>query len=120
MSVCLSCGACCGAFRVDFHPAELAGGAFAWFGGVPVDMTLPLTPALVRMRGTDGVDGPPRCVALAGTIGGGAEHSVHCTIYPQRPGPCREFEAGSAACNRARRRYGLSPLDEDDGPASVS
>jgi uncharacterized protein len=111
MSVCLSCGACCCAFRVDFHPAELAGGPFAWEAGVPPEMTVPLTPALVRMRGTDGVDGPPCCVALAGTIGG-PEPSVRCTIYPQRPGPCREFEAGSTACNRARRRYDLPPLAE--------
>jgi hypothetical protein len=34
VSPCQSCGACCASFRVDFHPAELAGGAFAW-GGVP-------------------------------------------------------------------------------------
>ena len=26
MSVCQSCGACCASLRVDFHPAELAGG----------------------------------------------------------------------------------------------
>jgi Fe-S-cluster containining protein len=28
VSPCQSCGACCASFRVDFHPAELAGGAF--------------------------------------------------------------------------------------------
>ena len=33
VSPCQSCGACCASFRVDFHPAELAGGAFAWDGG---------------------------------------------------------------------------------------
>ena len=43
MSVCQSCGACCAAFRVDFHPAELAGGAFAWGAGVPREMTVPVT-----------------------------------------------------------------------------
>jgi hypothetical protein len=35
MNVCQTCGACCASFRVDFHPAELAGGAFAWGQGVP-------------------------------------------------------------------------------------
>jgi uncharacterized protein len=109
MSDCLSCGACCATFRVDFHPAELAGGAFAWAGGVPYEMTLRLTQTLVRMRGTDGAPGvAPRCVALAGNPA--AEGGVRCTIYPQRPGPCREFEAGGDACARARRRHGLSPL----------
>lgn len=101
MSLCLSCGACCCAFRVDFHPAELRGGAFAWGKGVPPEMTLPLTPQLVRMKGTDA---PGRCVALAGEPGA----QVACTLYAERPGPCRELEEGSDACLRARRRMGLS------------
>ncbi|QRM19328.1 YkgJ family cysteine cluster protein [Dechloromonas sp. TW-R-39-2] len=104
MSVCQSCGACCAAFRVDFHPAELAGGNFAWDGGVPVDMTVRLTPNMVRMCGTDSA--APRCVALAGEIG----QQVNCTIYHGRPSPCREFDVEHAACNRARQRHGLAPL----------
>ena len=102
MSVCQSCGACCASLRVDFHPAELVGGAFAWGEGVPVAMTLPVTPAIVRMCGTDAA--PPRCVALAGEVG----VAVACTIYDVRPSPCREFEAGSDACRQARRRHGLA------------
>jgi len=104
MSVCQSCGACCASFRVDFHPAELAGGAFAWGEGVPKEMTVPVTAAIVRMRGTD--DAAPRCVALAGEIG----QSVKCTIYDGRPSPCREFDTEHAACNRARQRCGLAGL----------
>lgn len=103
MSSCQSCGACCCAFRVDFHPAELAGGAFAWGKGVPVAMTVPLTATLVRMQGTDA---PGRCVALAGELG----QQVACTIYAERPGPCRELEEGSDACRRARRRLGLDDV----------
>lgn len=103
MSVCQTCGACCVSFRVDFHPAELAGGAFAWGEGVPVEMTVPVTPAIVRLRGTDG--SPPRCVALAGEVG----VAVTCTIYAERPSPCREFDVSHAACNRARQRCGLPP-----------
>ena len=57
---CLSCGACCAAFRVDFHRADLATAGSA---GVPVKVTVPLTATLVRMRGTD--EAPPRCIALA-------------------------------------------------------
>lgn len=112
---CTRCGACCAAFRVDFHPAELAGGPFAWGEGVPPTLTVPVTAHLVRMRGTD--DAPPRCVALAGTIG----VAVACTLYAMRPSPCREFAPlaqlgiGEAACARARRRHGLAPLPEGDG-----
>lgn len=112
-NVCQQCGACCAAFRVDFHPAELAGGAYAWGAGVPVEMTVPLTPSLVRMRGTDASgEGASRCIALSGEVG----VSVACTIYHERPGPCREFnplaEFGITddACARARQRHGLPPL----------
>lgn len=104
MSPCQSCGACCAAFRVDFHPAELAGGAFAWGEGVPAALTVPLTPHLVRLRGTD--EAAPRCVALQGEIG----NAVACGIYAGRPSPCREFDTEHEACNRARRRHGLPPL----------
>jgi uncharacterized protein len=103
-TICQSCGACCASFRVDFHPAELAGGAFAWGQGVPSAMTVPVTPAIVRMCGTD--DAAPRCVALAGEVG----VAVQCTIYDARPSPCREFDLEHTACARARRQYGLPPL----------
>ena len=104
---CLSCGACCAAFRVDFHRADLATAETA---GVPEALTVPLTATLVRMRGTD--EAPPRCIALEGEVG---QH-VTCSIYEQRPGPCRDFAPyaplglGDDACDRARRRYGLPPL----------
>lgn len=103
---CVGCGACCAAFRVDFHPAELAGGAFAWEAGVPPEMTVPVTARLVRMAGTDA--SPPRCVALLGEVG----VAVACRIYAARPSPCREFDIEHAACARARKRHGLPPLAE--------
>lgn len=68
----------------------------------------------VRVRGTLGVE--PRCIALAGEVGG----RVACTIYAQRPPPCRDFaasyEAGVAepACDAARARHGLPPLTPAD------
>ena len=103
-SPCLGCGACCAAFRVDFHPVELAGGAYAWGEGVPVALTVRLTPQLVRLQGTDA--SPPRCVALQGEVG----QAVACGIYAARPSPCREFDVEHAACARARKRHGLPPL----------
>ncbi|MDQ5879968.1 MAG: uncharacterized protein QG638_2705 [Pseudomonadota bacterium] len=101
---CTACGACCAAFRVDFHPAELAGGAFAWAAGVPGELAVPVTTQLLRMRGTDA--SPPRCAALSGEIG----VCVSCTIYTARPSPCREFDTSHDACTRARARHGLLPL----------
>ncbi|QWT45997.1 YkgJ family cysteine cluster protein [Azospira inquinata] len=110
LSPCQRCGACCAAYRVDFHPAELAGGAYAWGEGVPRELTVPVTAQLVRMAGTDAQ--PPRCVALEGEVG----VAVGCSLYASRPSPCREFnplaEVGvtDEACARARRRHGLAPL----------
>jgi len=103
-SPCQQCGACCAAFRVDFHPAELAGGEFAWGQGVPVELTVAVTAQLVRMRGTDAAS--PRCAALSGTVG----EQVACSIYAERPSPCREFDTTHDACAKARRRHGLPPL----------
>jgi Fe-S-cluster containining protein len=104
---CSACGACCAAFRVDFHRSELAS---AQPGGVPDALAVPVTGETMRMRGTDAA--PPRCSALDGDIG----VAVHCTIYASRPSPCREFAPyaplgfGDEACARARRRHGLMPL----------
>ena len=106
-SACTRCGACCAAFRVDFHRADLASGETP---GVPPALTVALSATLRRMLGTDGA--PPRCVALEGEVG----QAVRCTIYQQRPGPCRDFAPyaplgiGDDACDRARRRHGLPPL----------
>ncbi|VEA99994.1 putative ferredoxin [Klebsiella pneumoniae] len=93
-------------FGVSFYWAEAddAGGL------VPSALTEPLTPFLRCMSGTN--QRQSRCAALSGDIG----DAVHCTIYENRPSPCREFamsgENGEEndACNRARARYGLPPL----------
>ena len=99
---CLSCGACCASFRVDFsaHETQELGGS------VPDGLAVELTDTLRRMRGTD--HSPPRCAALTGRVGVQAA----CGIYEWRPSPCREFEPGSAACERARLRHGLGPYPD--------
>ncbi|TXG79078.1 MAG: YkgJ family cysteine cluster protein [Thermomicrobiales bacterium] len=102
MNPCTSCGACCAAFRVDFDPAECDD---ALGGCVPHALADRLGANLCRMIGTDRL--PPRCVALSGSVGSG----VQCGIYEQRPSPCREFEAGSEACLRARRLHRLGPIE---------
>lgn len=96
---CTRCGACCAFYRVDFHRLDCDD---VHGGFVPVGWTLPLNASLVRMRGSDAF--PPRCAALRGELG----QAVSCAIYTHRPGPCRELEAGSEACLKARRRHGIS------------
>lgn len=96
---CLTCGACCASFRVDFAVQELEGCG----GRVPAGLAAPITTYLCRMQGTD--HRSPRCAALTGKVG----EQAACGIYEWRPSPCREFAAGSAACERARLRHGLPP-----------
>jgi uncharacterized protein len=98
LNVCTSCGACCAAWRVDFSVHEAA--------ALPESLTEPLNDTLVRLRGTD--HSPPRCAALSGRIG----QRATCGVYEWRPGPCRELEPGSVACNRARRLHGLPPAQD--------
>lgn len=100
---CLSCGACCASFRVDFAAEELLSEG----GTVPDGLAVEVTASTCRMRGTDHV--PTRCAALTGTVGVQAA----CGIYEWRPSPCREFEAGDTACERARARHGLPALPAD-------
>ena len=106
---CMTCGACCAYFRVSFYWAEADDGG----GTVPADLTEPVAPFLRCMRGTN--QKQSRCVALEGEVG----ESVRCSMYENRPSPCREFamsgEDGQIndACNRARARYGLPPLYKD-------
>ena len=97
---CLSCGACCASFRVDFAVYEMQ----AMGGTVPDGLALDVNGSTCRMRGTEQV--PIRCAALTGQVG----QQVACSIYELRPAPCREFSAGDYACHKARARHGLVPL----------
>ncbi|MFY9183454.1 YkgJ family cysteine cluster protein, partial [Limnohabitans sp.] len=98
---CLTCGACCASFRVDFSAYETQ----EMGGDVPDGLVVEVTGATCRMRGTD--HSPPRCAALYGKTG---EKAI-CGIYEWRPSPCREFEEGSPACEQARRRHGPPALN---------
>ncbi|MEZ5646826.1 MAG: YkgJ family cysteine cluster protein [Burkholderiaceae bacterium] len=100
MSACTTCGACCASFRVDFSVFETQSEG----GCVPDSLWVPVTGHTARMRGTD--HSGPRCAALYGPVG----RTARCGIYEWRPSPCREFEEGSDACARARRRHGMDPL----------
>lgn len=105
-SPCLSCGACCASFRVSFYWVELQDSG----GVVPDDQTERVNLHRACMKGTNQAE--PRCVALAGKVG----EQVHCTIYDNRPSPCRDFscndEVGkyNESCDKARAKFGLPPL----------
>jgi hypothetical protein len=93
---CHDCGACC---REAYH-------------SVTVSVRDPVVwqePALVVRQGhrfeirREG----PRCAALK--VGDpGASPRYACTIYENRPKPCRDFAANGRHCLDARRRVGLS------------
>ena len=115
---CLSCGACCAAFRVSFYwrEADDAGGE------VPAALVEDVNSLRRCMRGTN--QPKPRCTALEGAIG----ERVACAIYRHRPSPCREFGVHRIGgrwivtpdqlerCNHARALHGLPPLEKQIMP----
>ena len=70
--------------------------------GTPDELTEKLDYHRVAMRGTN--QQQPYCIALQGEIG----KRVACTVYDNRPSPCREFDAGTERCFAARQRHGLN------------
>ena len=102
---CLSCGACCMTYRVSFYWAE------ADARGLPPFLTEQVTPHYSCMAGTNAR--APRCVALRQAPDG----SVSCSVYEQRPEPCRQVQIGDERCTRARAHHGLPALAE--GEASL-
>jgi Fe-S-cluster containining protein len=104
---CMSCGACCAAYRVSFYCGEMADAPGGW---VPSGLVERVTPVMACMRGTERQ--PPRCIALRGEVG----REASCAIYEFRPSACRDFAplaavgSGDDACNTARARHGLPPL----------
>lgn len=105
---CLSCGACCAAYRVAMHWIE------AEQRGIAEALVEKLDPHRLAMRVDDASH--LRCVALQGEIGVAAS----CGIYPQRPQCCRDLAASwelgypTSQCDRARVRHGLAPLTPAD------
>jgi len=99
---CVRCGACCATYRVSFYWSE------AEANGLPAALTEKLSPWTSCMAGTNRP--APRCLALRGEIGA----DIACSVYTQRPSPCRELQAGDEQCHRARAHHGLPPLSADD------
>jgi uncharacterized protein len=89
-------------------------------GHVPIELTETLGAHQRCMRGTWAAR--PRCIALEGEVG----KQVACTIYEQRPSPCRElrmsWEDGTPnpQCDKARAIYGLSALTKQEVEAFIA
>ena len=81
---------------------------------MPYELTDHLQSHYLVMKDTN--SRTPRCIALEGGIGG----QVRCRIYERRPMTCRNFapsrEAGTIneRCDKARRDWGLAPLECKD------
>ena len=95
---CQQCGACCAYFRVSFYWTEALESALA------DGLVEQVSGHMACMAGTNAQ--LPRCHALQGEIG----KEVTCTVYAQRPSPCRELQPGDEKCTRARAWYGLGPV----------
>jgi uncharacterized protein len=111
-SPCTNCGACCAWFRVGFYWREAEPRDHNT--AVPSGYFEELTDTLRAMKGT-AAKHHPKCIALKGRIG----EKVGCSIYSNRPTPCRAFQASFAdgkhnpRCDEARAAHGLPPLRRD-------
>jgi hypothetical protein len=103
---CQRCGACCAAYLVSFYWKQAH--------DLPETITERLTPWHSCMADTNSQG--PRCIALQGRVG---QH-VACTVYAQRPSPCREVQVGDEKCNAARAQYGLAPAHAGSGASCAS
>jgi len=83
--------------ETDAHP----------LGRVPQALTQAVSPHHVCMQGT--ANSPVHCIALDGEVG----KQVSCRIYAARSSTCREFSAGSEACNRARAMHNLPAIQAE-------
>lgn len=103
---CQACGACCR--NLDTNRAS---GVRYWVEISPGDKLL-TRHDLVRKLVTHDRHRVPHlrmthegvCEALRGTIG----QKVRCSIYHQRPSPCRRVMPGDETCLKTRAAHGLS------------
>jgi Fe-S-cluster containining protein len=103
---CRTCGACC----INL-PANQAEGFADWVEIAPTDALLDRKD-LVKKHVTYDIHGVPhlrmsptgRCLALRGALG----RDVSCTIYADRPTPCRKVQPGDSLCLRYRAEHGIA------------
>lgn len=109
---CQKCGACCASFRVSFYWMQAENYIE---NSVPQSFVEDLDLSTRCMKGTSDKH-RPKCMALSGKVG----KNVNCSIYLNRPSPCRNFKASYEAgrqeprCDLAREKHGLRPLTKMD------
>lgn len=109
---CVACGACCASFRVAFYWIESESNSEY---RVPSNLVEDLDLRQRCMKGTNSKH-HPKCIALKGKVG----KQAYCSIYENRPTPCRAFSASYEAgvhqprCDEARAKHGLPPLSRED------
>lgn len=102
---CITCGACCvyglviPINRREPEPLKRY-----------VEVALDEAPDVVIERAFERAEGDGRCVNMAGEVG----VEIGCTVYPDRPQICRDFDAGSDRCFGYRRMYGIDPPLTDE------
>jgi Fe-S-cluster containining protein len=112
---CVGCGACCAHFRVQFYWREGESGAESGRPPVRTELYEDLDSRYRCMKGTNDKH-HPKCAGLKGRIG----RDASCSVYQERPTPCREFTASFAdgkknlRCDEARGAHGLRPLTLED------
>lgn len=101
---CNTCGACC----INL-PSNRAEGFVAWVEIADDDRILARPDLVARL--VHEIDGVPhlklapdgRCAALRGALG----RSTRCSIYRDRPSPCRTVQPGDELCLRYRREHAV-------------
>lgn len=113
---CQKCGACCAIFQVSFDRVEANPDHF----NVPTQMMVSISPKRNALKFIN--PNRKRCLALKGSLG----QNVSCSIYKNRPSPCRNFKASyengihQSRCDEARVKIGLSPLSPQDWQPPLS
>lgn len=109
---CIPCGACCvyglviPINRREPEPLQRY-----------IEVTLDEAPDVVVERVFERDERDGRCVNMAGEVG----VEIGCTVYPDRPQICRDFDAGSDRCFGYRRMYGIDPpLDDEHLSAALA
>lgn len=96
---CIPCGACC-IYGLVIPINRREPEPLKKYLEITLDEAPDIVVERVFERGEDG-----RCVNLSGVVG----QEIGCTIYPDRPQICRDFDAGSDRCFGYRRMYGIDP-----------
>jgi Fe-S-cluster containining protein len=107
---CRTCGACCiSSFGERPGYVFLAPDDVIRLGRIG----LPLVPfgndTLLGTVAYEGLGGERICAAFGGVVGG----RCGCSIYLDRPRPCRNFKPGSVGCRMARHEAGLGEKPEE-------